>query len=226
MHGQRHAAVRALERVATLPAEDRRGVTPAVEEHDDLFTGSQAGLDCRGKLPTDDDVGPRVGVLVAHVDNAHVSEGAVVDAAFEHRLLVFARRRVVIGLHRRRRRAEQDERAVAASPHDSHVAAVIARRLLLLVRAVVLLVHHDQAEARQRREHRRTASRSRRRRRPAGCDATDRAVHQARARCAGWRRGRPKAPLANAARAGVSAISGHKEQRLPAPARTCSASRR
>ena len=41
VHGQRQAAVRTLERRAALPAEDRAGESPPVEEHDRLLAARQ-----------------------------------------------------------------------------------------------------------------------------------------------------------------------------------------
>ena len=74
VHGQGEAAVRALERVAALPAEHRRGKPPPVEEDDHLFRRRQAGRDGVGERVADDDVRPVLGILVAHVDHTHVRQ--------------------------------------------------------------------------------------------------------------------------------------------------------
>ena len=154
VHGERDAAVGALEGVAALAAEHGGGVAAAVEQHQHLFPPRQPLFDRRRERAADHDVRPLRGVLLAHVHHAHLREGTVEHAPGQHDLGVLAGLGVLIALHRGRGRAEHDQGALFLRAHDRHVTTVIARRLLLLVRRVVLFVHDDQSETLERREHR------------------------------------------------------------------------
>ena len=91
MHGQRDAAVRALEGVAALPAEHRRRIAAPVQQHE---RPARAAPDDRAiagsEVAADDDVRPLVGVLVAHVDDAHRRQRPIEDAPLQRRARVFA----------------------------------------------------------------------------------------------------------------------------------------
>ena len=98
------------------------------------------------------DIGPGRRILLAHVDNADVSERTVEHAAIQRNQGIAPLLGVLVTLHRRRRRAQDRERPCLTRAHDGDVAAVVTRRLFLLVRAVVLLVDDDQTDCAQRRE--------------------------------------------------------------------------
>ncbi len=69
---QRDAAVRALDRAAALPAEDRRREAAAVQQHEHLLAARRAAprIASAQRAGSGRRPGPRVGVLVAHVDDA------------------------------------------------------------------------------------------------------------------------------------------------------------
>ena len=153
MHGQRQAAVRALERGRALAAEHRAREPSTIEEHDRLFAPGQRlshGVAQRG---AQHDIRPRGRVLFAHVDDPDVGERTIEHAALQRDQRVPSLLRVLVALHRRRRRAQDRQGARLASAHDGDVATVVARRLLLLVGAVVLLVDDDEPDRAERREH-------------------------------------------------------------------------
>ena len=154
--GQRHAAVRALERLPALPAEHAGGEAAPVQQHHRLLAAARAARRSpRAAAPLTITSGPAAAYSLAHVDHRDAGHRPIEHALLERDQRVAAGLRVVEALERRRGRAEHRQRAGGARPHHRDVAAVVARALLLLVGAVVLLVHDDQPEAPDRREHRR-----------------------------------------------------------------------
>ena len=69
VHRQRDAAVRALERRAALPAEDDGREAAPVQQHDRLLAAFEAGAERLAQRAAQDDVRPRGGELLAHVDD-------------------------------------------------------------------------------------------------------------------------------------------------------------
>ena len=70
VHREAHAAVRTLQRFATLPAEDRHGITSPVEQHHGLVTARKAIGQSLAQPPAENHVGPFFGIFLAHVDDA------------------------------------------------------------------------------------------------------------------------------------------------------------
>ena len=88
MHGQRDGAIRALEGVAALPAEDSGRVAAAIEKHEHLLASLQPLVNRCRKRARDDDVGTLVCVLLAHVDQAHGCERSIEHTPLQSRFRV------------------------------------------------------------------------------------------------------------------------------------------
>ena len=115
-NGQRHAAVRALERRAALPAEhrpsrSRAGSAARSPARLGSADRSSASTQRRGSSTTSGAVGR---VLLAHVDDAHRRQRPIEDPPRRAAPVVAAGRAFDADLERRRRRPEHDQRAVRA----------------------------------------------------------------------------------------------------------------
>ena len=157
VHGQRHAAVRALERRRRTAGRTPRWRSRAGSAARSPARRRRAASRSRvaQRRAEDRRPGPAAAYSSRMSTIRTLASGRSSTRLLERDQRVAAALRVVVALQRRRRRAEHDQRARLARAHDRDVAAVVARALLLLVRAVVLLVDDDQAERAQRREHRR-----------------------------------------------------------------------
>src|SRR5678815_2084202 len=67
VNGQRDAAVRTLERVTALTADDRRRIPATVEQDDDLLAAHEARLDRGGQIAADDDVRTLYRLSLIHI---------------------------------------------------------------------------------------------------------------------------------------------------------------
>src|SRR5205085_1700156 len=97
---QGDAAVRAVEDMAALAAEDCGRETPPVQKQERLLASREALTDLGDEAPAEDDVGPVGRVLVPQVDDRDLGQRPVEHAAREHDLRVTARLRVERGLER------------------------------------------------------------------------------------------------------------------------------
>ncbi len=152
VQGERDRAVRAALLAAAVPAEDQRLEAAPVEEEDGLAAGADRGRD--GVLEDGgEEAGERRSLADARqVDDAHLGQRPVVDAAGQLDALVLPGAGVLEGLERRRGRAEHADRSLLAGPHHRQVAGVVARAVVLLEGRVVLLVDHHDAQVLHRGE--------------------------------------------------------------------------
>ena len=135
--------------------------------------------------PAENDIGPVLGVLLAHVDDRHRRERAILHAALHHQARV-ARRSRRSGCSRATASPSPARRArLRCWPRiDRHVAPVVARRFFLLERRIVLFVDDDQPELRRAAQTRPSACRRRPTPRRGGCDTTDLSARRRTVRCA------------------------------------------
>ena len=121
---ERHAAVRALDRAAALPAEHRRRQTAPVQENQALLSCVEPRRDGVLQPAAQNHIRTVFGVLQPHVDDRHRRERPVLNASLHQDPRVASAGRVLAALERRRGRSQHDERILVLAAHHRHVAPV------------------------------------------------------------------------------------------------------
>ena len=147
-----HAAVRAVERTAALPAKNRRRESAAIEQNERLLLPRESIAQRLLQGTPENDIGPLLRKFSPHVDDRDLRQRTIVDSPLQHDPRVAASHGVVMAFHRRCRRAQDDQRAGSLPSYDGDIPAVIARTLFLLVRGIVLLIDDDEADSIEGRE--------------------------------------------------------------------------
>ena len=150
----RGAAARAVRAPAAVVAQQYRGITAAVLEHQHLAAVAQRRFDRLQRFRRQ----PGLQRTFAQVDDAHHRWLCVAGALAQAQVRVAAGAGVVQRLQRRRRAAQQHRHAQRLAAHEGEIARVVADPVLLLVAGVVLFVDHDQSGVGQRGEYRRAGA--------------------------------------------------------------------
>ena len=80
VHGERHAALRAIDGAAALPAEDRGRIPAAIEQNQRLLTAIQPLANRRLQRLGQNDIRAGAGELLPHVHDAHAGQRTIEHA--------------------------------------------------------------------------------------------------------------------------------------------------
>ena len=146
VQGEGETAVGTAADVPAGLAEDRRGVTPTVEEENDLLSEFETPGD--GHLERGGEPAVRAGTLPLklEVDDADQRHLLTVGAAGKFQEAVFSREGVAVAFHGGGCAPEDNGASLEASPHHGHIPRMVPGTLLLLVGSLMLLVDDENAE--------------------------------------------------------------------------------
>ncbi len=154
VQGHGAVATRAIGVPATVVAQQHRGVTAPVAEHQGLLTARQADADRIQQGAREAMLGA-LSTQVEHVDPRCPRAGRAL-AQLQPGIAPAAG--VLESLEAGRGAAQQYRNPAPLGAHQGEVTRVVAETVLLLVGGVVLLVDHHQTQLRQGRKHRRAGA--------------------------------------------------------------------
>ena len=143
MKSERHAAVRAVARFATIAAQQRSGKSAPVQKQNRLLAFLEASGHRRSQFVGENRQPFLFSSFLPQIDNANQRHLAVVHPLGQANELILLARGVEIAFQRWRGGAEDDGAFLDIRAYDCDIARVIARRFLLLIRIFVFFIDDD-----------------------------------------------------------------------------------
>ena len=153
MKHQTDRTVRTGQRFPAVPAHDKGGIAPTVQQHNSLLVCVYRRNELPAQLPGNDGI-IFLRQFFPHIHHVHSRQKGTARTAFQLQMTDPPRNRAEIGFQGRRGAAQDQHGPAVLTPVTRHFPGVVGRTFLLFITGLLFLVYHYEAQILKRGEDR------------------------------------------------------------------------